>query len=99
MLRMGLGTGHLASSSSDNADLLSDRDADNRCCSAARRKLKLSASAEGHDLAKRIRRTARLEALFKNRVKDDTRVSLGSEGISAVLPNVVVAGVDEAALL
>ena len=81
MFKMGRGTGHLAP---DCSSLFSD----DKIC----RRLRFKASAEGQLRANKIRRTARLEALLRKIVKDESdREILASAGaiqksISFTLP-------------
>jgi hypothetical protein len=65
--KIGLGTGHLAVLDDPAAFLASSA-----CFSAAAasRKLKFKASSDGQHFAKRIRRTARFEALLSACVRD-----------------------------
>jgi hypothetical protein len=63
ILRIGLGTGHLLVAVAPTLLLAG---ADKTC-----RRLRLRASADGHDRASRMRRTARFDALLRYLVKDD----------------------------
>jgi len=76
MFNMGRGTGHFALSSSAppatspafaTAAASSSR---RRCCINTVRRLRFNASALGHDRDRRMRRTARFDAVLRARVSD-----------------------------